>query len=76
MKLPKVFRPELEVECSNMIVFLLIAIWAHIKIGIKKGTVKVLVIDKNKGKFSAGEHVFYAIPKFFFKKARPEDADV
>ena len=76
MKMPKIYRAEFEIACANRAVFILVAIWAHIKIGVKKGVVNVIGYDKDRHKWKVGKQVIYVIPKLYYKKARPEDADL
>lgn len=68
----KIIRPEVEIEAGNFIEYAIIALCASLKVGIAR---RVTVIPTLNGK-PVGKLRYLIVPKFTFKKARPEDADV
>jgi succinate dehydrogenase hydrophobic anchor subunit len=76
MKIKRIVRPEVEVECESFSMFLLVTIWAHLKVGVKKITLDTYVLDMTKQRRYLKKITCYAIPKFTYKKARADDADI
>ena len=76
MKTKRIIRPEIVIECESYSMFLLVAIWAHLKIGVKKVTVDTYWLDVIRKRRYIKKISCYAIPKFTYKKARADDADV
>ncbi len=75
MKIKRIVRPEIEVECESFSMFLLVVIWAHLKIGVKKISVDTYCLDTTRQRRYVKKVTCYAIPKFTYKKARADDAD-
>lgn len=76
MKIKRIVRPKVEIECESYSMFLLVAIWAHLKAGVRKLTVDTYVLDLNRQRKYLKKITCYAIPKFTYKKARADDADI
>ena len=72
MKRRSIIRPEVEIEADSFIEYAIIAVWALFKVGIiKRATVIPTLNDQPIGKLR-----YLIVPKFTYKKARPEDADI
>ena len=76
MKIKRIVRPEVEIECESFSMFLLVTIWAHLKVGVKKIALDTYVIDPIRYRRYVKKVTYYAIPKFIYKKARTDDADI
>ena len=68
----KIIRPEVEIEADNFIEYVIVAVWALFKVGIIR---RVTVAPTINGE-PCGKLRYLIVPKFTYKKARPEDADV
>lgn len=73
MKLKRIYRPEVEIECKNRAIFYAACIVCWTKIGIKVGKIKVVLFDRVYRKYCLQNYRFLIIPKYHFKKAGAED---
>ncbi len=74
MKRRSIIRPEVEIEADNFIEYAIIAVGALFKVGIiRMVTVIPTLNDQPIGKL---RYLIVIVPKFTYKKARPEDADL
>ena len=73
MKLKRLYWPEVEIECSNIVIFFVAVFLCFVHMGIRVGKVKVVVFDRMRKKHCYKVHRFFIIPKYHYKKAGAED---
>lgn len=68
----KIIRPEVEIEADSFIEYVTIAFCVSLKVGIGRIVTVIPTINEK----PVGKLRYLIVPKFTFKKARPEDADI
>ena len=68
----KIIRPEIEIEADSFIEYAIIAFCASLKVRIARQVTVIPTLNEK----PVGKLRYLIVPKFTYRKARPEDADV